>query len=217
MKKLFALAFAATMSFGASAQLISSNTMTERESNNYSRITFGYNSVNFNDAIDESMSGVSLEWTKGISVSASLPLFIETGIGATYAWKSEDDIDNRFLSIQVPVNLVYKYQLTDAINIAPFAGLYFRGNILAESEYEDEYDSDKINWFDDFEDDGFGASRFSYGWQIGVGVEFKKFYLGLSYGSDLNKLIDIDEEYGGESFKASSKTGTFAAKIGFNF
>ena len=60
MKKLFALAFAAIMSVGASAQLISSNTMTEQESNYYSRFAVCYNSVSLNDDIDESMTVVSL-------------------------------------------------------------------------------------------------------------------------------------------------------------
>lgn len=214
MKKLFALAFAAIMSVGASAQLISSNTMTEQESNNYSRFAVGYNSVSFNDDIDESMTGVSLEWVKGFPVSTSTPLFIETGIGASYSWKSKDDVDYRFATVQVPVNLVYKYELTDGIKIAPYAGVYFRGNLLAEAEDDDE----TYNWFDDLEDEGLEAKRFSYGWQIGVGVEFNKLYLGIGYSSDLNNLIDIDEKFDDyDRIKVSSKTSTFAAKIGINF
>ncbi len=213
MKKLFVLAFAAIMSVGASAQLISSNTMTEQESSNYSRLAVGYNSVSFNDDIDESMTGVSLEWTKGISVSTTAPLFVETGIGASYSWKSKDDVDYRFATIQVPVNLVYKYELTDGIKIAPYAGLYFRGNLLAEDEYDDE----TCNWFDDIDEGGLEAKRFSFGWQIGVGVEFNKLYLGVSYGSDFNNFIDIDENFDGYKVKASSKTSTFAAKVGINF
>ena len=54
-----------------------------------------------------------------------------------------------------------------------------------------------------------------------VGVEFNKLYLGINYGTDLNKFIDIDEtvySYGDYySYKVSSKTSTFTAKVGFNF
>lgn len=213
MKKLFVLAIAALMSIGASAQLITSNTITERKGNNYTRIDLGYNSVNFNDDVDVTMSGVSLEWVKGISISSSMPLYIETGIGALYSWKSKDDVDYRFASLQVPVNLVYKYELSDGIKIAPYAGLNLRGNLLAESEY----DGDKLNWFDDFDEEGYEAKRFGFGWQIGVGVDIKKFYVGISYGSDFTKLIDIDEEYRGDRYKGESSIGTFTAKIGFNF
>ena len=219
MKKLFILAVVAFVGMTASAQLISSNTITRQEtnSNNYSRYAVGYNSVSFSDDIDESLTGFSLEWNKGISVSTTLPLFVETGIGASYSWTSKDDVDYRFATIQVPLNLVYKYEVTDGVKIAPYAGLYFRGNLFAEIEE----DGDTNNLFDDMEDGGWEAKRFSYGFQIGVGVEFNKLYLGINYGTDLNKFIDIDETvydgYYGYDYKVSSKTSTFTAKVGFNF
>ena len=218
MKKLFILAVVAFVGMTASAQLISSNTITRQEtnSNNYSRYAVGYNSVSFSDDIDESLTGFSLEWNKGISVSTTLPLFVETGIGASYSWKSKDEVDYRFATIQVPLNLVYKYEVTDGVKIAPYAGLYFRGNLFAEIEA----DGDTNNLFDDLEDGGLEAKRFSYGFQIGIGVEFNKLYLGINYGTDLNKFIDIDEtvySYGDYySYKVSSKTSTFTAKVGFN-
>ena len=102
--------------------------------------------------------------------------------------------------------------------IAPYAGLYFRGNLFGEHEY----DGETCNWFDDMEDGGGEAKRFSYGFQIGVGVEFNKLYLGISYGTDLNKFIDFDETgYDYDSgdyvrYKFSTKTSTFTAKVGFN-
>ena len=145
-----------------------------------------------------------------------MPLFVETGIGASYSWKSKDEVDYRFATIQVPLNLVYKYEVTDGVKIAPYAGLYFRGNLFAEIEA----DGDTNNLFDDLEDGGLEAKRFSYGFQIGIGVEFNKLYLGINYGTDLNKFIDIDEtvySYGDYySYKVSSKTSTFTAKVGFN-
>lgn len=233
MKKLFFMAFAVLMSAGASAQLISSNTVTHKESANYNRLNLSYNSLGLdkklfdNDEKDlATMNGLSISWTKGISISSSSPLFIETGLGLTYAWKSveekedgyEDKITNTFLGLTVPVNLVYKWNVPNTdINIAPFVGLYLRGNIVGNSNYEwsNLYDSgdEDTNWFNDYDDDddpGWGASRFSIGWNIGVGLEYSKLYVGLSYGSDLNNFIDIDKG-------PSSKIGTFAATVGFKF
>lgn len=221
MKKLFILAVVAFVGMTASAQLISSNTITRQEtssSNNYSRYAVGYNSVSFSDDYtDESLTGFSLEWNKGVSVSTTLPLFVETGIGASYSWTSKDEVDYRFATIQVPLNLVYKYELTDGVMIAPYAGLYFRGNLFGEFES----DGETVNWFDDLEDGGWEANRFSYGFQIGVGIEFNKLYLGISYGTDLNKFIDVDEtgyDYYGNyvRYKYSTKVSTFTAKVGFN-
>ncbi|MDE5947276.1 MAG: porin family protein [Prevotella sp.] len=202
MKKLFVMAIAAVMSLGASAQLISSNTVTHKKGNGYNRLSVSYTSLSNID--EDAMSGISAAWTKGIAISKTTPLFIETGLGLNYAWKSEDEYNINWLTATVPVNLVYKYEITDGIKLAPFAGLYLRGNLVGNisSDYFDE----DINFFDDYEDDGFEASRFSFGWNIGVGVDINKFYLGISYGSDFNEFVED-----------ADKIGTFSATVGFNF
>lgn len=169
--------------------------------------------------MDGAMNGFSAAWTKGISVSSSMPLYIETGLGLTYAFKSEtigedsyeEDLKHNFLALSVPVNLTYKYEVPNTeFKIAPFAGVYFRGNLLGETKWDDD-DDESINWFDDYEDDGLEAKRFSFGWQVGVGFEYRKLYLGVSYGSDFNNLIDNDDN------DIKGKFNTFAATVGFNF
>lgn len=206
MKKLFLMAIAAVMSLGASAQLISSNTVTHKASDNYNRFSVSYTSLSNID--EDAMSGISAAWTKGIAISKTTPLFIETGLGLNYAWKSEDEYKINWLTATIPVNLVYKYEISDGIKLAPFAGLYLRGNLLGEMNIDDDYSQymDDVNFFDDYEDGGLEASRFSFGWNIGVGVEINKFYLGLSYGSDLNEFVED-----------ADKIGTLSATVGFNF
>lgn len=238
MKKLFVMAIAAVMSLGASAQLISSNTMTHKASKNYSRLSISYNSLSFDKDFKDvdGISGLSLAWTKGISISQTTPLFVETGLGVTYAWGSEEEsesdygitateeVKHSFLNLTVPVNLVYKYEIPNSgVTLAPYVGIYLRGNILAKTE--DEYtvsgqgyndsDSEETNWFDAIDDNepGYGANRFSIGWNIGVGVEWSKLYVGIAYGSDFNKYVDIDES----GVKANTKISTFSATVGFNF
>lgn len=213
MKKIIALAIAAIMSLGASAQLITSNTVTHhKKSNNYNRLTVSYNSLSTGD-MDVSMSGLSFAWTKGYSVSKDMPLFIETGIGMTYGWNSEDmdieratvEMNSKFLSLQIPVNLTYKFNISEGLRVAPFAGVYFRGNIVGETnaEYRGE-ELASIDWYDDYD-----ATRFNVGWQIGAGLEYKKLYLGLSYGSDFNKFVGEGD--------ASSSMGNFAVSLGLVF
>ncbi len=206
MKKLFLMAIAAVMSLGASAQLISSNTVTHKASDNYNRFSVSYTSLSNID--EDAMSGISAAWTKGIAISKTTPLFIETGLGLNYAWKSEDEYKINWLTATIPVNLVYKYEISDGIKLAPFAGIYLRGNLLGEMNIDDDYSQymDDVNFFDDYEDGGLEASRFSFGWNIGVGVEINKFYLGLSYGSDLNEFVED-----------ADKIGTLSATVGFNF
>lgn len=206
MKKLFLMAIAAVMSLGASAQLISSNTVTHKASDNYNRFSVSYTSLSNID--EDAMSGISAAWTKGIAISKTTPLFIETGLGVNYAWKSEDEYKINWLTATIPVNLVYKYEISDGIKLAPFAGIYLRGNLLGEMNIDDDYSQymDDVNFFDDYDDGGYEASRFSFGWNIGVGVEINKFYLGLSYGSDLNEFVED-----------ADKIGTLSATVGFNF
>lgn len=206
MKKLFLMAIAAVMSLGASAQLISSNTVTHKASDNYNRFSVSYTSLSNID--EDAMSGISAAWTKGIAISKTTPLFIETGLGVNYAWKSEDEYKINWLTATIPVNLVYKYEISDGIKLAPFAGIYLRGNLLGEMNIDDDYSQymDDVNFFDDYDDGGYEASRFSFGWNIGVGVEINKFYLGLSYGSDLNEFVED-----------ADKIGTLSATVGLNF
>lgn len=200
------MAIAAVMSLGASAQLISSNTVTHKASDNYNRFSVSYTSLSNID--EDAMSGISAAWTKGIAISKTTPLFIETGLGVNYAWKSEDEYKINWLTATIPVNLVYKYEISDGIKLAPFAGIYLRGNLLGEMNIDDDYSQymDDVNFFDDYDDGGYEASRFSFGWNIGVGVEINKFYLGLSYGSDLNEFVED-----------ADKIGTLSATVGFNF
>lgn len=218
MKKLFVMAFAAMISLGASAQLISSNTVTHKEGNNYSRLSVSYNALSFDkEVMDGSMSGVSLAWTKGIAISSTTPLFIETGLGVTGAWKSdkEDGIEanSSYIGMSVPVNVVYKWNIPNTdFTLAPYAGVYLRGNLYGETEVEEShYGTETTDWFDSLEDGGFEASRFSFGWNVGLGVEYSKLYVGLSYGGDFNNFIDIEDE------DAKTKINTFSATVGFKF
>lgn len=197
MKKFLLAAFAVFMSLSASAQLISSNTITHKKTKSgYNRFSVSYKSFKVDDV---SLNGVSLDWTKGISLSSSAPLYLETGLGVMYASKSEmdGDISHKYLGVTVPIDVTYKFDIAESgVKIAPFAGIYLRGNILGKSEIEgyDEYD-----WYD------VGGKRFNVGWQLGVGFEYKALYLGVSYGGDINELME------------EVKSNTFAATLGVTF
>lgn len=167
MKKFLFLAIASIMSLGASAQLISSNTVTyHKEKNGYDRVGVSYNSLKPDVDEADSNSGISLSWTKGIPVTNSVPLFVETGLTATYAF---DNING--LTATIPVNVTYKIPVTDGFNIAPLAGLTFNGHIFQ--------DPDDVNFF-------------TLGWQAGANFEFGKFYVGVTYGGDLTNYVSND-------------------------
>lgn len=89
---------------------------------------------------DYSMNGLSLDWTKGISLTSSMPLYLETGLGATYASKSKDGIDEKWAYLTVPVNVTYRYAIGNSgVTLSPFVGLYLRGSVYGNSSYDNEY------------------------------------------------------------------------------
>ncbi len=190
MKKFLVLAIASIMSLCASAQLITSNTVTYKKSNGYNRIGVSYNSINYNPNFDiedgsDAASGVSLSWTKGIPVTKDMPLFVETGLGATYAFG-----DLKILTATIPLNVTYKWPVTESIKVAPLAGLTFNGNIISDCSYGDD-----VNFF-------------TLGWQAGVNVELGKFYVGVTYGSGFNNFFEVTDREDTYKFKLNNLTAT---------
>lgn len=197
--------------------------------------SFGFDDDVFSDDL-KNMDGVSLFWVKGLPISSSAPFYVETGIGLTYAWASEKatgsmlyenesyglraKCENKFMSMTVPLNIVCRLNIPNTgVAISPFVGVYLRGNLYGNSKikvaasndtYSEKAEQD-IGWFDGIDEDepGFDASRISVGWNIGVGVEGKHVYMGISYGDDFNSFIDIDD--------AKTTISTFAVTAGYKF
>lgn len=133
-------------------------------------------------------------------------------------------------SMNVPVNLAYKFSLTNSsLSITPYLGINFRGNIIgkskhkladglgkdsyyeSEKEFWEEYEEDgvkqEINYFDKKETGSKDATwkRFQMGWQIGVGLNYNKLYIGVGYGKDFTELCK------------KIKIATTSITLGYNF
>ena len=52
------------------------------------------------------------------------------------------------LSLNIPVNLLYRFNITDDFSISPYFGLDFRINLLGKNKYEISYDgnTDSEDW-----------------------------------------------------------------------
>lgn len=137
--------------------------------------------------------GIGLHNVYGINLTGhKLPLFLEIGPEVNYTYKYEEvdnwdfeylyteEIETRRLSVGTPIDVAYKFRLSDAIAISPYAGINVKYNVLAATYYDDIK-------FDDFED---GANRFQLGWNIGFGFYFGKFYLGHRYSEDITPFIE---------------------------
>lgn len=193
----------------------------------------------FNGENSVGLNGFGLEYTHGFSVSKSLPMFVEAGIklqfgqGSVsqdrkiYGYDVEEIQKYQQLSFVVPVNFTYKFAINDNMSVAPYLGINFKvhalGRYKGEMKFDDddlqdayEEEADEIEWINVFSDDednmgdkDYTWNRFQMGWQIGVGLNVKSFYIGLQYGTDFIPAYKYK--------KYSINSGTFAAKIGFNF
>jgi hypothetical protein len=158
--------------------------------------------IDFDDE-DKDMTGLSFGFVKAFPISSQTPIFAE--IGANFQYfnstildeKDEDygealKMDFKMYSINVPINIGYKYAINETFSIFPYVGISARGNISGKVTgsyaYDDEEESYDINVFDkdDMDDEVF--KRLQIGWQIGCGVNFNFLYLSASYGGDFNKI-----------------------------
>ena len=170
-------------------------------------------------AEDTDLTGFSLGYVKSFGVSSTAPLFVETGLNLSYATYSEEKEEGKYYSAEVklnmmsltaPVNLVYKYALSEEVSILPYAGVYLRGNLFGkyktETSYDGETESTKLDLFDekDMGKDGV-YKRLQLGWQIGVGLHYNNIALRLSYGKDFSEIAK------------KTKVATTTMSVGLNF
>ncbi|MCF0158742.1 MAG: outer membrane beta-barrel protein [Veillonella sp.] len=153
-------------------------------------------------------NGFSVKYVHGWALSKRFPLYIDAGLRLNMNFYGEtldeddfnkESISSKMLSLSVPINVSYRLRITDGIDIQPYTGINLKVNVLGditytyEGQYHYDYykESETKSWFDE----EYGAKRFQMGWQIGLGVNFKKFYLGLEYGLDFMNLYKPDNKY----------------------
>lgn len=224
--KFFAVVACMAISSGAYAQFTNSSSHSSSANVNtdeWSTIWVEYNpmKVKFDakGVDDQSLTGFSAGYSRTFSVSQSVPLFLEAGLGLQYANYSEsldyedyygddESIEEKFTmwSVKAPVNLLYNFAIPNSsISLAPFAGVTLRYNVSGTLKYEADDESVKCDIFDK-EDMGEAWKRFQIGWQIGVKARFgQNFMAGLSYGSDLSEIAK------------KTKLQTVSLTIGYTF
>ena len=211
MRKFSLIASMLLIAYTASAQFMNAENSESSDNDFYNRIEISYNPISVDGKfIDSDLKGITVGQVIGFNVT-SQPLFIEVGGRLTYATGD----NSKFMQVSVPVNATYKFTFSNELSIAPFAGLVAKGNILGETEAG----GFKAKWFDE---DGFDGNRFQAGWNIGVGANYKNFYLGVSYCADFigldqtARIFDLDGDcIYEETF--SHDTSNYAITFGYTF
>lgn len=191
MKKYFlSVALLAIASLSLSAQ---------SKAKEWSSFYVQYNPMTFVQDIsgydDLDFKGFTVGYDKAISIGGVTPVFLNVGgaVNAAFYSESEGDEEERmtFVAAKVPVSLTYKWAISDAISILPYAGLYARFNIIGNLTQDNGYDDETISVFDKKDMGSSDATwkRFQIGYQIGANVMFNdKWHLGLAWSSDFSEI-----------------------------
>lgn len=193
--KLLASALMLAAATTASAQFVNSGSNTTATTpggprnvdlTGWQRVTVSFNPVKItsdDDDIDPlKMTGISVGYAKGFNIAKQLPLFLEAGINAQFAFKTIDSedaedgiaftqpyvdvpnspfsggtykVENKFMTmnLNIPINLAYKFTFNNGkTSLVPYAGINFKFNILGKRKYNLE-DSDELG--DDYDEDDF--------------------------------------------------------------
>ena len=128
-----------------------------------------------------SFNGLSLGYSYATPLGG-IPLYLEFGGAAQWFFKSEDDTKTNLISVKIPVNLLYSFEVSDVVKIQPYAGVYGRVNIIGKTK--DDYADESWDWFSDGD-----AKRFQLGLNGGLRVSFNDYvFLGAGYYYDLMKI-----------------------------
>lgn len=146
----------------------------------------------------------------------------EYGISMTPKLQMQD------IYLAVPINYAYKFGIGDKVAITPYVGLNLKLHLMSRFRSkidvsgvdlddldidEDDLTGDWVNIFSDDEDNMGDKdatwNRFQLGWHIGVGANFKSFYLGINYGTDFIKAFKYK--------KAGVNSGNLAVTLGYCF
>ncbi len=224
---------------------------------NYNRFSLGLSTNKFKTSDDnlfkfkidgkreESMTlkGLDINYMRGISLTQKFPLYLEVGGRLTYEtlkstnkdggnnWSEKETERFNLLSLSVPVNVTYKYTFSNGFYLAPFVGIHFRLNLMANDkwEYEETYygetekEDGKMSFFkaDEEDEDAYFdedmdvCKRFQFGGQVGLNFGYKALNIGLGYYFDTPFYKYDSDTNSSNDFKI--KSGGVALTVGVNF
>ena len=196
----------------------------------YSPVSFGSyydgEEAGDEDGITGDMNAFSLNWAQARALTSNIPVYLQYGAGLQYAWKtdgdSDDDVEYKstvsFLTVKVPVNLLYCYTLPNtSVSLMPYVGLGLHGHILGQMKYSYTYDgeteSGSYSFFNEDDMDDSVLTRFTLNWQVGAKVGFGKYILGVGYEGPITHLLK--DKYDGETFTVNTHQVNISLGIRF--
>lgn len=216
----------------ANAQSADNKTHAER---GFNVISAGYDAMFLNSTV-YSFNGINLQYVHGFRITKN-PLFLESGVSVTYNFTDYvPHIENRVssgkstlnsLSVRIPVNISYKFNLGKRFAIRPYTGISIKINPLFQ-DYQFREINDNFAFTHTITKGIRSNNIFQMGYQIGVGFNISKLYVGIQYGIDFlsratiysfNSSYDkeIKREIDGSVTNEDLKSSHLLLSIGYNF
>lgn len=211
LRSLLVLAFIGLATGTASAQFANSSSnssasgssiWTTVNTDGYNRIYASYlpSKLKADGASIKMKGSFEAGYLRGIGLTSNVPLYLEVGGALQYRSYNEDYDEESILSLNIPVSLTYRINVTDDFAVSPNFGFDFRINVMGKWKYDDGYDEYDIDLFSDAD-----WNRFQAGWHIGVGLDYRALHFGVQYGTDFNEIAE------------ELKIATTSVTLGFNF
>lgn len=149
--------------------------------------------------------------TDQILLSRGVPFYLETGLAFTSLGGDTGKEVARPLYLQVPLLINYHFDFGD-LTFQPFAGLYYGFGVGGDLKYDDDWVGNPFKEKEDYFGSDSNIGRSDLGVRLGVGLVFKRFFLGVHYDLGCLNILKSDAANG-----ETIRNNTLSISVGYNF
>lgn len=149
------------------------------------------------------------------------PLYLDAGLEASGSWFSKryDGGEKYSMSVfysKIPLNLVFRWNISENFAIAPFGGLFVKYNVYGEER--EKYNGETYTWklFDEEYTNDDDYNRFQFGYQAGLKLIIGGCVsIGASWKADISSFCTYYDEWTNKEEK--ERFQGFAFHLGYCF
>jgi len=218
MKKLFVVAVATLLSYGAQAQdydpffrlgIKAGANLSNTQGND---LGIGNGAFNFRDNSNRSLGfvgGIFMRFGREFYVQPEILLSQKGGQYNVYKGgltNDEGKVDVRFSTLDIPVMFGYRFAKVFRVNAGPVASFSLANSGKLSDSFNKYTDGDVKVTVD---------NNVAIGYQVGVGVDFGRLSFDVRYEGNVNDVVNINYNNAGTADKLNRKGNLFQATLGF--
>lgn len=164
-------------------------------------------------------SGFTLSGVYNLPLSGKI--YFEPGVGVFYNTMGIRPVEFdeglydgsiRNFGVKVPLNIGYRFELFEGLDVAAFTGPWFNVNFVARAQLQPNFEgpapSHSTSLFDD------GWRRFDAQWGFGIMATYaRQYYIGISGGIGMTPMASFDSN----GARQRLRRNTVSITLGYNF